>query len=205
MFSGIVENLVYNDVSPDIIEHDVDIDADQWTYENRDVYRGSQDNRYTEARVYWLYDDDLRRVGLVEYDLEDPTKFNVLWFYDNQYATLFQNPDWKPTGTTIWSRMSPEAYQDCLSNDFKNVFDMAINSGILLITPTTFINRSYIYECTKCKKKSLSKFNCSDLDYEVDFFKYSILFIDDDFIIYETSTSEPPVASVQVEKVLSPV
>jgi len=198
MFSGIVENLVYNDISPDIIQHDVDIDADQWTYENRDVYRGSQDNRYTEARVYWLYDDDLRRVGLVEYDLEDPIKFNVLWFYDNQYATLFQNPDWRPTGTTLWSKMSPEAYQECLNNDFNSVFDMAINSGILLITPTTFINRSYIYECSKCKKKSLSKFSCFDSDYEVDFFNYSILFIDDDFIIYETSSTSDHVSSDQL-------
>jgi len=46
MFSLLRKGLVYKDISPDILEHDEDIDADQWVYDDREVYRGRFDPIY---------------------------------------------------------------------------------------------------------------------------------------------------------------
>jgi hypothetical protein len=80
MFSFLRKGLLYKDISPDILEHDEDLDADQWTYEDKDVYRGSFDPRYTKdnLNVYWLYDDNLNRVGLAEHEADDETYFAQL-------------------------------------------------------------------------------------------------------------------------------
>ena len=51
MFSLLRKGLVYRDISPDILEHDEDIDADQWVYDDKEVYRGRFDPRYTEHNL----------------------------------------------------------------------------------------------------------------------------------------------------------
>ena len=105
MFSILRKGLLYKNVSPDIVEHDIDIDADQWSYNDKDVYRGSLDPEYISQNlnVYWLYDDDSKRVGLAEHESEHPEEFKALWFYDNPFATLFQDPSWKSNEKTLWS------------------------------------------------------------------------------------------------------
>jgi hypothetical protein len=196
MFSILRKGLVYTNLSSDIVEHDLDIDADQWSYDGKDVYRGSVDPEYlaNDLNVYWLYDDDSKRIGLAEHDPNDPVVFKSLWFYDNPYATLFQDSLWKSTSTTLWSKLSNEAYQDCLDADFKTVSLQALNSGILLITPDMLANKPDLYTCEKCKKKSLmASDNCQQASVSVlDFKQFSILFLDDDFVIYEKSTPPQP-------------
>ena len=73
MLSTLRKNLIYNNISSDIVEHDLDVDADQWSYDGRDVYRGSVDPDYLSKglNVYWLYDDNLKRIGLVLYFKKD--------------------------------------------------------------------------------------------------------------------------------------
>jgi len=192
MFSLLRKGLVYTNVSPDIVEHDLDIDADQWSYDGKDVYRGSIDPEYLKhnLNVYWLYDDDSKRIGLAEHDPNDQVIFKSLWFYDNPYATLFQDSLWKSTNTTLWAKLSNEAYQDCLNTDFKTVSLQALNSGILLITPEMLINKPDLYTCEKCNKKSLmANDNCHQALVSIlDFNKFSILFLDEDFVIYDKST-----------------
>jgi hypothetical protein len=192
MFSILRKGLIYINLSSDIVEHDLDIDADQWSYDGKDVYRGSVDPEYLKhnLNVYWLYDDDSKRIGLAEHDPDDRVIFKSLWFYDNPYATLFQDNSWKSTSTTLWSRLSNEAYQDCLDTDFKTVSIQALNSGTLLITPEILINKPDLYTCEKCNKKSLmANDNCRQaLISDLDFNQFSILFLDDDFVIYEKST-----------------
>ena len=85
MFSELRKGLLYKDISPDIVEHDEDIDADQWVYDGRDVYRGRYDPRYTQydLNVYWLYDDNLNRVGLAEHEADDKRIYKALWFEGN--------------------------------------------------------------------------------------------------------------------------
>jgi len=208
MFSLLRKGVIYTNLSSDIVEHDLDIDADQWSYDGKDVYRGSVDSEYLKhnLNVFWLYDDDSKRVGLAEHESDDSASFRALWFHDNSYATLFQDSLWKSTGTTLWSMLSNEAYQDCLDTDFKTVSCQALNSGVLLITPDMLINKPDLYTCEKCNKKSLvASDNChqaavSDLVFN----QFSILFLDDDFVIYKKSTELPqqqPDASEQEQPV----
>ena len=198
MFSSLRKGLIYQDVSPNIIDHDVDVDVDQWCYDGRDVYKGVLDPRYIKDKlnVYWLYDDDSIRVGLAEHEAESPEVFKTLWFYDNPFATLLQNPLWKPSGQTIWSLLSNEAYQDCLEDDFRTLEDRALNSGTLLVTPKMLMEKPVVFECQTCGKKSLTKSCQSALVSELDFSKYSLLFLDDS-VIYEITTSQPGDASDQ--------
>jgi len=191
MFSLLRKGLVYTDISPDIVEHDEDIDADQWEYDGRDVYRGRSDPKYTDLNVYWLYDDNLNRVGLAEHEVDEPQIYKALWFYENPFATLYQDSSWETKNKTLWSMLSNEAYQDCLEDDFKTIFDRCLSSKYRLVTPSMLMNSPTIYECKKCGKQSLTKFSCSDLieksylDFE------NLLFVDDSFVLYEKSTVLP--------------
>ena len=178
MFSNLRKGFVYTNISSDIVEHDVDIDADQWSYDGRDVYRGLPDPTYIpkNLNVYWLYDDDSKRVGLAEHELESPEVFKALWFYENPFATLFQDPAWKSTGETIWSKLSNEAYQDCLEDDFKTVFQRALKSGVGLVTPELVIHEK--------------------IPSSVD----SYIFLDADFVIYEKLTPQSDVCEQEPQE-----
>lgn len=208
MFSLLRKGLIYKNISSDIVEHDLDNDADQWSYDGKDVYRGSLDAEYIEHKlnVYWLYDDNSKRVGLAEHDVDEPEVFKALWFRENPYATLYQDDSWKCSDTTLWSKLSNEAYQDCLENDFASVSDLALSSGTLLMTPELLINNPDLYSCEKCGKKSLVKSNvCSTASGSIlDFSQFSILFLDDNFVIYEKVLTQPSVASEQEQPVEQP-
>jgi hypothetical protein len=198
MFSRLRTGLLYP-VSTDVVEHDLDIDADQWSYNDRDVYRGSLDSKYLkdDLNVYWLYDDNSMRVGLVEHETKSPEVFQALWFYDNPFATLLQDESWKSEEKTLWSKLSNEAYQDCLENDFKDVADMALNSGILLVTPQRLIEKPKIYKCEICNKKSLTQ-RCPNSMVSNE--EYSILFVDEDFVIYSKQPSDASAEVLQEEQ-----
>ena len=192
MFSILRKGLIYKNISPDIVEHDLDIDVDQWFYDQKDVYRGSIDPDYLSHKlhVHWLYNDDSQRVGLAEHDADDPAIFKALWFYENPYATLFQDPEWKSSNETLWSKLSNEAYQDLLENDFKNVSDVCLQSGRLLITPSMLIETPEIFTCETCGKKSLTKPNsCVAVSSPIQFSQFSIFFLDDDFVLYTKPSS----------------
>jgi hypothetical protein len=189
MFSILKPCLVYKDISPEIMDHDTDFEADEWSYDSRDVYRGTFDPNYMNEglNVYWLYDKNLRRVGLAEHEIKNPEIFKTLWFHDNPFATLFQNSEWKSKSTTLWSLLSNEAYQDCLESDFKYVFDDALRSGKCLLTPEKIMEKeiSY-YECSVCSKKSFSELEgCQAVKKVMDFTNFSILFLDDSYVLYD--------------------
>lgn len=189
MLSILRKGLVYKDISPDIVEHDLNTDAEQWSYDDRDVYRGTFDPRYTAhgLNVYWLYDDNLNRVGLAEHEASEPEVFKSLWFHENPFATLTQDINWKSTGKTLWSRMSSEAYQDCLDEDFATVRERALNSNVLLVTPKFLIEPPTVTLCSKCNKKGFGNQHCRSPTIVLDISQFSKLFIDDDFIIHEVS------------------
>lgn len=195
MFSILRKGLIYKDISPDILEHDEDIDADQWVYDDKEVYRGTFDPKYTEhnLNVYWLYDDNLNRIGLAEHDANNQAEYKALWFYSNPFATMYQDENWKSKEKTLWSLMSNEAYQDCLEDDFETVFDRCLTSKYRLVTPKFLIEPPTVYECSKCGKKSLKKLkNCSDVIETSYFSNSNLLFIDDSFVLYEKSIDLPP-------------
>ena len=190
MLSRLRKGLIYTDTDPDVLDHDDDLDAEMYTYEKRQVYRGRYDPRYTkeDLDVHWLYDENSKRVGLVEYESADFSVFSILWYYDNPYSTLLQEPNWKSEDKTLWSMLSNEAYQDCLESDFKNVVERSLGGPYRLVFPSTIGTPYEYYECPKCNKKTLSmEGNCSALK-KVTPSSYSILFLDDSFIVYTAPT-----------------
>lgn len=154
MFSVLRHPLVYKNISSEITELDEDYDASEWSYNGRNVYRGALDSTYTKdysLDIFWLYDDNLLRVGLAEHESNDHSIFKVLWFYDTPFGTLLQEPEWKSMDKTIWSLLTPEAFQDTLENK-----DLLLLSG-KIITPEYIINGlPDIYECSDCRKRSFS-------------------------------------------------
>lgn len=178
--------LVYTNTSPDVRDHDEDIESEMIEVDGREVYLGSFDPEYTDQKleVQWLYDEMSQCCGLVEYETDNREEFSVLWFYDNPYSTFFQEPFWKCENKTIWSLMSNEAYQDCLESDFKNIVDMSLYGDTRIFLPSMLIDTpESIYECTDCGSRHLSvPSSCSALK-KVSF-PSCILFLDDSFVIY---------------------
>lgn len=203
MYSALRPEVYYSDISPDVVEYDDDIEVYQWEYDGQTVYRGTFDPRYMKynLNVYWLYDENLKRVGLAEHDADEPEIYDVLWFYDNPFARFYQDPEWTSTGKTIWSMLSNEAYQDCLDDDFKTVVERSLSSNYRLITPEMLKTKPIIYECSLCGKRSLSTLkNCKavlNLPYVTNSNK--CLYIDDEFVLYTHPNAQPPFASYEPE------
>ena len=187
MYSILKPNYIYRDTSEDIADHDDDFEAEEWHYNGRDVYRGSLDRSF-DWNVYSLYDENSIRVGIAEHDPDHPEIFFSLWFGKNEFSTLFQE-EWESKNTTLWSILSNEAYQDCLVDDFKTVFDKTLNTNIRLITPQMVMTMPEIHECPKCGKKSLLPLSgCPEVKRHYVGSDCSVLFIDESFIVYTAPT-----------------
>jgi hypothetical protein len=155
MYSVLHPDFVYTDISDEIADHDLNYDAEEWNYNGKDVYRGLLDTSY-KWNVYWLYDETLKRIGLAEHDPENPEIFYSLWFYSNPFSTLLQEPDWVSKKETIWSKISEEAYEDCLEDELAVFIDKTLFSKQRLVTPEFITKMPDIYECEKCGKRTLS-------------------------------------------------
>lgn len=185
MQSRLRTGLIYP-VSTDITEHDLNTDAETWTYDTREVFRGNVDPTYLSKglHVYWLYDDDNVRTGLAEHESSDPNQFVALWFRANPFATMTQDDRWVSTDETLWSRMSIEAYDDCLRKGIQTPADMirhypAMNT--ILVTPGILSQAdSWCATCCRpeCKKNGIFVRDASRK-----------ICIDDDFVIYEFTPS----------------
>lgn len=186
MLSKLRKGLLYP-VNTDITEHDLDTDAETWTYDDREVFRGNVDPAYLSQglHVYWLYDEDNIRVGLAEHEQEDPNQFAALWYRENPFATLFQDDAWVGTGDTLWSKMSTAAYEDCMRKGIETIGDLireypAIKTKI--VSPRLL--RQAESWCATCCRPECKKDVCLRDDSRV-------LFVDDSFEIYVPPTSTP--------------
>jgi hypothetical protein len=183
MFSDLDPNFLYTDISPNVMPHDDDVLADEWTIDGRNVYRGARDPQYTHANVYWLYDDSLHRVGCSEHDLDDPARFKTLWFRDNDFGTLFQE-DWQLEGD-IWSRLPPRVFEKCLAEGWTtpaSFLEHCLSSSLRILTADMLLNPPKVYECAQCKKRSLQAFACGK-ERSLDFTD-KVWFIDDDMLVF---------------------
>jgi hypothetical protein len=181
MFSKLHPVRIYTDISPDVVLHDEEYEAEEWVYDNRKVFRGSEDPSYEDTKVYSLYDENLTRVGLAEHSIEDPSIFHALWFYSNPFATLLQEPDWTSTEKTLWSTLTPEAYQDLLENDFK---DVLLKGAGRIVTPE-YVMRGFpdAYQCEQCGRRSFSlQTSCHAMKKITP--ASSLYFLDDLFVLY---------------------
>ncbi len=174
-------SLVYTDISPDICENDEDVDAEEWSYDGREVFRGALDVSYRShgIDVYWLYDNNSDRVGLAEHNIEDRSDFRTLWFYDNDYGTLLQE-EWKSANKSVWSLMTQEAYQDHAELSY---LDLAVKSGKIVIPEFLIKGLPDVYFCKKCNKTSLLPITCYDAVKKKLKLTSDPLFIDDSGIL----------------------
>lgn len=204
MYSILRPELLYTNLSPDVVEHDDDIEVYPWEFDGREVYRGSYDPQYMKynLNVYSLYDENLKRVGLVEHDADELELYEVLWFYDNPFARFYQNPEWKSTGRTLWSMISSEVYQDLLEDDFKTVIDRSLSSSYRIVTADMLIHPPTVYECSSCGKKSTTPLkSCKSVTESPYFSVKKLLYVDDSFVIYQPPNDhQPPCASFAQEQ-----
>jgi hypothetical protein len=186
MYSVLHPDFVYTDISDEIANHDLNYDAEEWNYNGKDVYRGCLDTKY-EWNVFWLYDENLKRVGLAEHDRENPQIFYSLWFYSNPFSTLLQETDWVSQKETIWSKLTEEAYEDCMEDDIETFINKTLHSNIRLVTPEFITKMPEIYHCEKCDKRTLSlPSSCSEvkkLEYITS--DNPLIFISSSFEIYK--------------------
>jgi hypothetical protein len=185
MFSELDPNFLYTDISPNVMPHDDDVLADEWNIDGRSVYRGARDPAYVHANVYWLYDDSLQRVGCSEHDLDDPARFKTLWFRDDDFGTMFQE-DWQLEGD-IWSKLPNAVFEKCLSEGWTtptSFLEHCLSGPLRVLTAKMLLNIPKVYECDKCKKRSLQAFACGK-ERSLDFPDVSkVWFIDDDMLVF---------------------
>lgn len=185
MFSELDPSVVYTDISPDILEHDDDVVSDLWDMNGRNVYRGSRDPHYKHANVYWLYDENMERVGLTEHSLKDHGDFRVLWFRDTPFGTLFHE-NWI-TGDNIWSHIPRHVFEKFLSEGWttpRTLLERSLRGELRPFTVDMLLNRPTVYSCKKCGKHSLQKFECgTPKPLDIPDVK-KVWFIDEDMIMY---------------------
>ena len=177
----------YDDISDEVTEHDVDVMSDLWNMDGRDVYRGSRDPRYTHANVYWLYDEDLRRVGLTEHSLADHADFRILWFYESGFSTFMQEEGWT-TGPNVWSILPSHVYERCFSEGWttpRALLEQCLSSPYRIVSPDMLVALPNVYSCVSCNTSSLSPICVSNQMAPLDFpDKAKIVFVDDDLVIH---------------------
>ncbi len=188
MFSILKPDFVYTDVSDDITENDVDVVSDLWSMNGRDVYRGSRDPRYTHANVYWLYDEDLQRVGCTEHSLRDHGVFEILWFHESEFGTLLQEEGWV-IENDLWSNLPEQVFNRFVNEEWttaEKFLEQCLYGPFRIVTPKMLIQRPTVYTCQKCGRKSLRPIQgCSSIESPLDFpDKAKIVFVDDDLLVH---------------------
>ena len=196
MESHLVAGFFYTDTGRDITEHDLDIVSDLWTIDGREAYRGSRDPRYTHANVYWLYSEDLDRIGLSEHSKEDQADFRVLWFRETDFGTFLQEDGWE-RGEDLWSSLPRPVFDRFVNEGWttpKTFLEQCLYGPMRVITPSMLRELPTVYTCPKCGRKSLSsKEGCSSDPEPLDIpTTEKVFFVDDDMIVYRP----PPTSCV---------
>lgn len=183
---SILDPAIVYEVSRDVCEHDVDVVSDLWTMDDRNVYRGSRDTQYSHANVYWLYDEDLTRVGLIEHSLKDHADFRMLWFHETPFATYLQEDNWTHD-QSIWTVLSPSAVERFLAEDWtipETLLEACLYGDTRILTLETILNPPTLHGCSGCNRKSLKKLECENMTAELTFpTKEKIVLIDDDLFV----------------------
>ena len=183
---------IYRNLSRDVVEQDLDVVSDLWNMDGRDVYRGTRDTQYTHANVYWLYDEDFNRVGLVEHSKQNHSDFRILWFFDDPFATLLQEERWEQEGS-LWEVLSENATQRFLAAGWttpKQVLEHCLHGPVRVVTPEMVANPPKVYVCDHCHKKSLDPIpHAGSYTVPLDFpHKSKIVFVDDDLVVSRSPT-----------------
>ena len=188
MYSILAPEFVYTDISPDITENDIDVVSDLWVMDGREVYRGSRDPRYTHANVYWLYDQDLQRVGCSEHARDNPGDVRLLWFQEDEFGTLLQEDGWTTSGD-LWSRLPKAPFERFLNEGWTTIesfLEQCLHGPLRILTPEMIVQRPTVYTCATCGKRSLrpSPF-CTNVEAPLDLPELEkVLFVDSEFVLH---------------------
>lgn len=187
MFSRVNPTFVYTDISSDITENDLDVVADTWDIDGREVYRGTRDPTYTHASVFWLYDENLERVGCVEHSLIDHADMHPLWFRESEFGTLLQE-DWT-LDNDLWSKLPRHVFDRFLNEGWttpESFLEHCLGGPLRVLTPDMIIKQPVVYTCTKCGRRSLkNRDTCDTVSAPLDIpEKEKVFFLDTDFIIH---------------------
>lgn len=190
MFSRLDPSFVYTDVSSDITEHDLDIVADTWEMDGREVYQGVRDDRYTHASVFWLYDDNLERVGCAEHSKNDHADMRVLWFRDSEFGTLLQE-DWI-VGEDIWSKLPRHVFDRFLNEGWttpRKVLEHCLRGSVRIVTLDMIRTLPMVYTCSDCGRRSLDNpSTCTTTASALDFpEREKVFFVDNDCLVHSPS------------------
>jgi len=196
MESDLVPGVFYTDTGRDITEHDLDIVSDLWTIDGREVYRGSRDPRYSHANVYWLYSEDLDRVGLSEHSLKDQADFRVLWFRETDFGTFLQEDGWE-RGEDIWSSLPRSVFDRFVNEGWATpdaFLEQCLYGPMRLVTAPMLRKLPEVYTCKTCGRRSLTaQKGCQMVAQPLDFpTTEKVFFVDDDLIVYRP----PPTSRV---------
>lgn len=187
MYSLLKPTVIYQDTSPDVTEHDIDVMSDLWEMDGRSVYRGARDPRYTHANVYWLYSEDLDRVGCCEHNVDDHADFRILWFQDSPFGTLLQEEGWIRS-ENIWAYVPQHVAEYFFDEGWTTPYpflEHCLNSEFRILTPSMVINLPNVYSCDKCSRKSLTKQKCMQDGKPLDLpNKKKLFFVDEDLFVY---------------------
>ena len=158
MFSRLKPGFIYNDISSDITENDIDVVADTWDMDGREVYRGTRDPRYDHADVFWLYDDNLERTGCVEHSLDDHADMRISWFRDSEFGTLLQE-DWT-VSDDLWSKLPRHVFDRFLNEEWTTpdtFLEHCLQGPMRIVTPSMLVVRPIVYTCSVCGRRSMTK------------------------------------------------
>lgn len=190
MFSLLEPTVLYTDVSSEVVETDLDVTSDLWTMDGREVYRGARDPRYAHANVYWLYDDDMQRVGCAEHSLRDHAEFRLLWFRDDDFGTLLQEDGWTTDGD-LWSKTPRQTFERAVNEGWTTpakFLAKCMNGPSRIVTPEMLIKPMTLPYCYKC-----DAYDHGDERVTVTYpHKEKVVFVDCDLIVHVP----PPNSSV---------
>jgi len=178
--------VIYQNVSRDICEHDVDVVSDLWNMDDRDVYRGSRDTQYSHANVYWLYSEELTRVGLIEHSLSNHADFRILWFYENPFATFLQEDGWTQDDS-LWTVVSQTAVERFHSDEWMTphqILEACLYGDSRIVTLEMLLDPPTVHGCSECGTRCLKRLACENMTTKLTFpSKEKIIFIDDDLFV----------------------
>ena len=138
-------------VDESIADFDLNTDIEEYNYDGRVVFRGNMDPEYSKEglKVYWLYDDENKRVGVVEHHTADDAH-KCLWYRNNVFSTLLQE-EWSVYDETIWQLLSETAYDDCMRRGY-SVNDLKTHTQALrIVTPSDIARKTLpVHGCIRC-------------------------------------------------------